>query len=191
MGSYQCVVDLNWSVGGGSPGTNTWHVRTDGAGSPATDIDDLMEIVRAFYTSLQERFPADLTIQWLGEATGILGNHGDIVHTGTWGLAGSGGTPHLPNAIQGCVTWTADTGGRSGRGRTFLGPLEGGQATDGGQPTSAFLADLTAAAADLVESSDSFANGAIGIYSRTDGVIRDITGAKVSGKFAVLRSRRD
>lgn len=191
MPSAELTVNLTWTAGGGSPGTNTWHLRSTGEFGPGGDFGDLSLMIRDFYTDCQAFFPNDLNIQMFGELRGILGDEGKMTTVDSWGLAGSAGSNHLPNANALCATWRGDTGGRSGRGRTFLGPIGPATATTVGQPTAGTIDTLQDAINTLVESSDSFDNGAIAIYSRKDNILRDITSGKASPKFAVLRSRRD
>lgn len=185
------VVNLTWSGASGSPGVNVWHLRSDGGGDPAIDFDGLSQIVFDFYTALQEYFPTLVQIQMFGELTGVGPDTGNLYSVDSWGLDGSGGANFLPPANCLLVAWKAATGGRSGRGRTFLGPVIEETAEANGSPDEAVRTAVAAAAADLVEASDSFANGAIGIWSRTDALFRDFVTSECPNYFAVLRSRRD
>lgn len=191
VGSYTLPVSLTWLDGGGSPGQNTWHIRTATPVFDPTEGEEVSGFIRDFYTALQGIFPDDLNIQMFGDLTGILGNEGDMITVDSWGLGGTGGTHHLPNANCLLANFRGDTGGRSGRGKVFLGPIVSSTAKDDGTPTTAVLTTLNNAISDLVDSSDSFGSGAVGIFSRKENIIRDITSGAASSKFAVLRSRRD
>lgn len=191
MASKQMVVNLTWTGATGSPGTNTWHFRTTGAFADTGEVEGLSGIVQDFYTALQGYFPSSLNIQMFGDITGVLTDEGSIQQITSWGLAGSGGTDYLPPATCGVASWRAATGGRSGRGRTFLGPLSGEASGTNGAPSIAFAADLQAAIDDLVDASTGFGDGAVAILSRTDSLLRDIVIGQASAKFGSLRSRRD
>jgi hypothetical protein len=62
---------------------------------------------------------------------------------------------------------------------------------DNGTPYETTRALIAAAGMDLISSFDESFDGALGVWSPTDEVLRDFTGCQVRNKFAVLRSRRD
>lgn len=191
MPTVRIPINITWTGSTGSPGVNVWHARVNGELDPNPDVETISGMLEQFYDDISDVVPTDVTFQFLGEATGV-GDDADTTFTGTpWTVTGSGGAPHLPPATAMYVNWRAASGGRSGRGRTFISPLVTADNEGNGTPVEQVRGWVQAAADALIDSSDSFANGAVGVYSRTDNVIRDFVSADVPNKFAVLRSRRD
>lgn len=188
MPTATMVVDLAWTSASGSPGVNVWHMRFD---STTTDPDNLSEIVRDFYLELQDLYPPEVNIQFLGDLSGVGDDTGDFYTATDWGLDGSGSSNFLPPSQCALASWRATTGGRSGRGRTFLGPLAEEALEANGTPTEAARTTIQTAMNNLLDASTGFSNGALGIWSRTDGVFRDFVTGSCPNYFAVLRSRRD
>lgn len=189
MPTYRMNVQLNYP-GEGGPGLNTWHFRTG-------SIDDVLSgpaaWIRTFYEGVANLMPNTWSAAFDGSL--IEDPYGAPTYATTDAFTVPGTSTiasYVGMASQACVTWRTTSATRSGRGRTFVGPL-GFAAIQGddGTLSPAALTALRAAASALVESSDSFANGAIGVYSRTDGVLRDVVGSSVRDVVAVLRSRRD
>lgn len=191
MPTARMTVNLTWTGASGSPGANVWHMRSDQAVGPFTDFDDMSQAIKTFYTSCQGLFPTALNIQMFGELQGVGDDTGDIYSVDSWGLNGSGGVAFLPPANCMLVNWKAATGGRSGRGKTFLGPLVTGDNENNGTPDEARRTTVSDAAVALIAESEGLLNGGIGVYSRTHNVFRDYVSADVPNFFAVLRTRRD
>ena len=192
MPTYRATV-LNRFTAGSGGGTNTWHFRTDNPIGIEDEPDTIMGWVRQFYTALAPQFPNTSTWTWNGEISEV-GAQPTFAPTRTpWTVTGSNSQAgYGPSAGMACVTWRTELATRSGRGRTFMGPLSFTtvQNTDGSLGPSA-LAAFRAAANALVSSSNTNDNvGAIGVYSPTQGIFRDIVGATVTDQVAVLRSRR-
>lgn len=184
-------VDLTWSGASGSPGVNVWHARAVDVIDPGGDFAGLAVIVRTFYEALTAIMPSTMTAAFDGEVHGVGADEGTTWSVAPWSVEGTGGADFMPPANCCIVSWKTNSGGRRGRGRTFIGPLTA-DATEGNGTPGEPVRDLIGAAADdLIESSDSFDNGALGVYSRTDSLLRDFTGRDVPNYFAVLRSRRD
>lgn len=180
-------IRLNWSYGGSPPGANIWHARTDLL--PANAFEDQVGWLHTYYEAIKEALWSGVTASFEGAISGV-GDDADTFWTGTpWTVTGTGGGD--PLSPQMCILqrWQAATGGRSGKGRTYLGPLSEGLNDSTGRVSSS-AADLIAGAADdLIESSDSAGNGALGIYSRTDAVFRDFVSQSVDRNFAIQRGR--
>ena len=192
MGAVSLVVDLSWDGASGSPGVNVWHLRDGGGGLiNADDINDLSQAIFAFYVELQGLYPTPVHVQQFGEANGVGDDSGSVVAVDPWGLQGTGGTDFLPPANCILASWKASTGGRSGRGRTFLGPMKSAVAEDNGTPDDTDRGTVQTAMDNLIDFSTGFANGAVGIWSPTQNVFRDIVIGNCPNYFAVLRSRRD
>lgn len=191
MATYRYVVDLEWN-GTGSPGVNVWHLRTADEGPLNNDLEQCVDAIKDFYDALSSIFPTGMKIT--GPTEAIKDPAGDPSYEAVtgWSVTGdSGSSSYLPPATTVVVGWRTTSATRSGRGRTFLGPLAVPMSDATGSPTPALLTALNGAAAALVAFNDGFENGAIGVYSTTQNIFRDITGARVRDQFAVLRSRRD
>jgi hypothetical protein len=186
MPTYRMAVEIQYP-GGGGPGINTWHARvnsfTPGDGG---DVDALLE---AFYTDLAGLYPSDTTIVGPAQAVDVADN--SVVSFGTpWEVDGVASSGHAPLATCITTTWYSDVATRSGRGRTFLGPIMQGAVDGDGEPTGDVLALIRGAAADFVTGNAGLDLAAFGVYSQTDNVIRDIVRYQVHDAFASLRSRR-
>lgn len=191
MTLYRMVVKINDGVLGGT-GTNTWHIRTLEASPLFADADFLADVIHDFYFARKAAYDVSTAINFDGEFTGVGPDNGDHVTGATWGVSGTSNTGHLPPADCVCVTWEGDSGDRSKRGRTFFGPMSLTQNEPAnGSIHPGELADWRTAADALIETSDSFDNGAIGIWSRQESLFRDVVASHVTDQFASLRSRRD
>lgn len=191
MPTIRIPVDLTWSGISGSPGVNVWHARTGGTGEPGDAVGEIVTALEDFYTTIAEAFHSSVVISFAGEVQGVGDDAGDSFVAPTWSVPGTGGGNPLPPANALLCSWRTGSGGRSGRGRTFLSPLSIGLNQNNGTPTEDARALVQGAIDDLVAFNEGENNGALGIYSRVDNVIRDITSGECPNYFAVLRSRRD
>jgi hypothetical protein len=191
MPTYEFPVNLTFP-GSGSPGVNIWHCRTTGDFPSTGELQGLSEIIEDFYTAIKGYFPgAAYTASYLGVASTVEEDPQFDTSAPAWVVVGSGGVNVMPQATAICMTLRTLSADRSGRGRKFLGPFSVDAMQSDGSPTTAALTAIRAAGLAMVVASTAFANGAIGVYSQQESVIRDITGATVRDQFAVLRSRRD
>lgn len=191
MGVYRATVDLDFPVGSGG-GTNTWTLRTTGVYDSAS-IQALMGYVQEFYDDLNEWFPTNYTWTWDGTVTELgTPSPSYFPPEPSWTLQGiAANSSYSPVAAMVCVNWRSSLASRSGRGRTFLGPLTAAAAEGNGTPSPTAIADFRAAAASLVSKSTLFAgDGALAVWSELDGVARDFVSSSVTDQYAVLRSRR-
>lgn len=184
-------VNLTWTGATGSPGVNVWHARFDNGDPLSGDLSDVTDIIGQFYDAIEGLFPSTYTITYDGEAQGVGADEGTTYQSTPWTFQGEGAPAFLPPATAMFVNWRAFTGGRRGKGRTYLGPLTDLVTEGNGTPEEAYRAQVQAAANALVSASLGDLNGAVVIYSRTDGIARDVATADVPNMFAVLRSRRD
>lgn len=191
MATFRYAVNLTWTGASGSPGVNVWHGRTTGGLPGSSEISGLSDMIEEFYTAIAGLYPGQVTITSPEFASGVGDDEGDQASVPAWSVAGTGAASFLPPASCMLVDWRTNSGGRRGRGRTFLGPLSDDTIENNGTPAEGGRTIVQLAADDLIESSDSFGNGAWGVYSRVDNVIRDFTSASCPNLFAVLRSRRD
>lgn len=192
MTLYQMTVDISSPVLGGQ-GVNIWHLRNTGpAPDTASELNGLSELVHQFYESIDACFHGDTLITFDGTMTEV-GSDEPSVFEGldTWGTDGGTSVPNLPPANCIVAAWGTASATRRGHGRTFLGPLSRDCAEDNGTPVEAIRSLIVSAGQDLISASEGLANGALGVYSTKDKVLRDFTSIKVANRFAVLRSRRD
>lgn len=191
MSIARIPIEITWTGTTGSPGVNVWHGRFD-SGDPADgDLEGLTEILQDFYDTIKTCFPSSVSFKWLGEASGVGADDGEFFTSPGWTVVGTGTEGYLPPALAMYVNWRAATGGRSGRGRTFLGPLSQNLSEANGTPNDLYRGDVVTAVDNLVSASLSDLNGALGVFSRQDGLLRDFISGDVPNKFAVLTSRRD
>lgn len=191
MPTFRLPVDLEWSGASGSPGVNVWHARTDDFLAPFEDVEAVSEFIHQFYQGLVSLLPSTMTCSFAGEVQGVGAAEGQSARPPSWSVTGTAGTDFLPPSQCLLAQWRTDSGGRNGRGRTFIGPLSGESLQSNGSPDEGVRTQIETLQANLIESSDSFGNGAVGIWSRTEGIFRDLTAGSCPNYFAVLRSRRD
>lgn len=179
----------------GGDGANIWHIRTAGGVGNDGRLNEAMGWIEQFYIDCSQAFSPSTAIVFDGTVTEIATNEPTITEgLDTFTVPGVGASGDLPPANALVVGWRTALANRRGRGRTFLGPLSRGASEDNGTPTALILEKVRDAAAALVASStDSEVLGSVsvGVWSPTDNVLRDVTGASVRDRFAVLRSRRD
>ena len=171
-----------------SPAMNIWHCRA--AGNEAAVLNAL----EAFYSDISELY-----------ATGAVITFGDNMIRDPYGTptyaptdlrtvsagGGSGDADPAPVLLSACVSWRTAVATRSGRGRSFLGPVSRRWLQNDGTIHSALLSMVTNAANDLVDASLGTADWAVGVYSGKDSMIRDITGFRLRDRWAYMSSRRD
>lgn len=195
MSIYRVTVGLTWN-GVGSPGANVWHYRADGS-QPAIgmeeDVADGLANLHTFYNSIRVLYPSTTSIRIPEDVLRIDTDPPQSVGFAPQVLSGTGFTTEAPELLAMCVQWLTSVRTRRGRGRTFIGPLSSGTIETDGTPDNAKATTLQTAARALVAAGEAGdANGAFGVYSRVDSVIRDFTDATArQDKFAVMKSRRD
>jgi len=170
MGIWRTQVQSTFPIGS-KHGVNTWHIRTQDLGDNSQTIQDLMNQVGGFYYAVAAKVPGSGHFVWDGTA---------VSGTGNWG----------PAPAMACVTWRSAKASRRGRGRTFLGPFAADAFGPDGTLDDGFRTDLLEAAADLITFSAANGNGAIGVYSQVDLLLRDYVSATITDQAAVLKSRR-
>lgn len=191
MATFRIAVDIAWAYGSGSPGANVWHGRTTGTMGPGGEVEGLIADLEAFYNDIRQDFTNGVTFTFGGEVTGLDDDAGDSFIMEGWTTTGLQPGAALPTSVQMVAGWRTGSGGRSGRGRTFLGPLAESASTAGGLPAPATVGRIATAGADLIAAGSTRGNGSWGVYSPTQNVIRDFTGCNVRNSFGTLRSRRD
>lgn len=174
----------------GGTGVSIFHGRGDGSGED--DANYLMGTLHDFYESIKVIFPSTCTVTWDGSVVTFDTPSPALFTSGAgWTTTGTGSTHPSPPANCIVAGWQTSLHSRSGRGRTFLGPIDRDQVQDNGTPYEEIRSDIESAAGDLIDAFDGAGDGALGVWSPTDSVLRDFTGCKVANQFAVLRSRRN
>lgn len=191
MALGRIVVRISHSSLGGT-GSNSWHFRADG---PFEDsfghAEDLALDIKAFYASCGSLFPDTGVWSFDGLILGVGADEGQTYSIANWSQPGSAAGGVLPPQTCIVVGWRTPSGGRSGRGRTFLGPLTTNAVEANGTIETTKLGVCRTAATALVNASTGTIGAALGVFSPQDGVVRDFTSAVVHDKFAYLGSRRD
>jgi len=191
MPTFRIPVNIEWDGASGSPGVNVFHGRSDTDEGTDETLGDLAGMLQSFYDGIKGAFPSSLEFSFLGEATGVGDDTGEAYSADPWTVTGTAGSSYLPPALTMLVAWRTAGAGRSARGRTFLGPISGGLTDNDGTPSASTIAAIQAEVDDLISNSTNYFNGALGIYSRTQNIFRDLVSGEVPNYFAVLRSRRD
>ena len=183
-----------WQVPGGGTGYSVFHVRESPGAPIGTSVQLFADAVRLGFTSFSGIIPNDVQISFDTEAIEMDVSTGQL--TGVHGV-----TAPAPITGGSAASWAPPVGarvdlltnsvvaGRRLRGRTFIVPLG----------SSAFSVDtgqiLTSARDDMNEGFEVFRddalNWSLGVYSRTHGVLADVTQCSANIEAAVLRSRRD
>lgn len=190
MATWRLNIDLGWSVASGSPGTNSWYYRS-GAGGEDSGLADATEDLRVFYNAIKSIYPNAVTITCDGLWSGATeAAEGDSSQQTQWQITGSGGTGWAPPGLAMTAERRATSGGRRGKGRVFLGPLQGAVIGPAGDNSTNF-ATTVQTALNVLLAQDGNPNGSFALVSKVDGLVRDIASGQVKSKFAMVRSRRD
>lgn len=184
-------IDLTWTGASGSPGVNVWHARYGGDPQGSAQMGQLLGELEAFYTTLRGAFPGDVTIAFNGVVTLLGTNEGQSATYPAWSMTGTSASGYGPPATATVISWQSDAGGRRGRGRTFIGPMAKAAIDDTGRLSTATQGFHQGAVDDLIDSFDGIGDGAFGVYSREDQVVRDFVRGIVRRDLGSLRSRRD
>lgn len=191
MALGRIVVRLSHASLGGT-GTNSWHFRADGAFEDVADAaEDVSATIKQFYTACASLFPDTSVLSWDGTVVGVGVDEGKTQAIAGFTNVGTTAGGVLPPALAIVVGWKTSSGGRSGMGRTFVGPLVPAVQDTTGTIDTAKLTVIRNAAIAVVTQSTAMVQHALGVWSPQDQVVRDFTGSAVRDKFAVLRSRRD
>lgn len=188
MPSAEIAIAVDWGYAHGSPGANVFHCR-DQLGSES--FHDQADWLHTFFDAIKGLYNSTTTLRFLGDISGIGDDAGNLYTADPWTVTGTDTGSVAPAVLQMLTQWRAETGGRRGRGRTYIGPLGAGTVESNGTPAEGSRTVLLDAANDLIDTSTASANGAMCVYSRVDGILRDIVGVTVPNDFAILRSRRD
>lgn len=195
-------ITTRWTGFTGAPGFTVMHFRDFGGTPPVlSDAQAAVDKVYAFFNAIKAYFPAQVTVQVLGEAEIIEDTNGQLqdilVATTPAAIVGTAGTTVAYAAALGAVvSWRTGLvrNGRRIRGRTFLVPLTSSAFDNTGTLLPAALTVFNAAAVTL---RDTTGIADLGVYARptttggTDGEWALITGHSIPDMGSILRSRRD
>lgn len=185
---FRYAVRLDYPNGGG-PGYNIWHFRGPTAG---TDSQQAVDAIQAFYQACIAYYQGGTTITGPDDVVADVDTGAPTFEAvDGFSLGPVAGTSTLPPALQAVVGWRTASATRSGRGRTFVGPLSGGAAQADGTPGPELLAAMATGAQAVLDYNGTIDDGALGVWSPTTSTFRDFTGFRIRDVFAVLRSRRD
>jgi hypothetical protein len=184
---FRYAVQIDYPDGGG-PAYNLWHLRGDTIGA---DVQLGIDAIQGFYNALLAYYQGGAVITGPDEVTaGIEGGSPTFEAVDGFSLGPVAGTSTLAPVLQAVVGWRTASATRSGRGRTFVGPLAVAASDADGTPSGGFITAMQNAAQVIVDNNDALDTGAVGVWSPTQNLLRDITGYRVRDVFAVLRSRR-
>jgi len=193
MPLYRLSVKIDAPALGGD-GANVWHIRTGGGLNEDGAANTAIGWLEDFYNLIAPLTPTTCSFSFEGTAVEIAVEEPTMLEgLDTWTTSGTSANDYLPPANCIVVGWRTSLATRSGRGRTFLGPFANNVSDATGTPSSGALSTIRGAADALVSASTGAdpEGVAVAVWSPTDNLARDITGASVRDQFAVLRSRRD
>lgn len=175
-------------TGAGGPGVNVFNGRV---GDVDTDLPDLLAALATFYENLKSIWMTSTTIT-IGESM-ILDPYGSptYIDDDVTVITGTANTNALSPLLAICVSWRTVAASRSGRGRTFLGPLGAQASGPDGTLNDTVLGSVRSEAQTLVSASQATNGWALGVYSTKDALLRDWVGSSVKDQFSYLSSRRD
>lgn len=190
MSVWRMIAEIHHPAIGGV-GTNTWHVRQDTDDGTLSEIQSHQDAIEAFYGGCTGVTAGGTSVTSSGEWIRVLPEPAVIQNADPFSVVTGTSADPLPPANCIVAGWGTVSPSRSGRGRTFIGPCAVGTLEGNGTVQAAALTAVRDAQ-DLIIAHNALAgDGAVGIYSREQLLIRDITSRTVHDQFAVLRSRRD
>jgi hypothetical protein len=189
MFEYRAV----WNVQGGGIGYSVFHVRKGVTPSEQTAAQGFADDLRAGFNSLVTLLPDDVLISFESEARELNTTTGQLiaVHsiTAPASVAGTNtGTYSAPSGARVDLITGGIVAGRRLRGRTYVVPLIGTAYTNTGLISSTAQSTLETAFEMFRDETDLYS---LGVWSRTHGVIADVTSVNVPNEAAILRSRRE
>lgn len=189
MAIYRVPVRIEFANAGG-PGFNIHHFSTQ-PGGQAGDLGEALNALTAYYTAIKSLFASSTKIV-LGEGMieDPLGAP-SYVDDDSRTVLGSGSSAATPTMVALVVSWRTASATRSGRGRSFLGPVAFGALATDGTPEPGVLATVRNASVSFVNDSQSANGWAHGVLSAKQGTFRPSTGSTVRDRWSVLTSRRD
>lgn len=191
MGIYRIPVKIEGTSTPGGPWMNVLHVRLVDD-SETGELGAALDAIEQFYNGVRGFIPSTASIT-IGEGMirDPLGSPQYVDDDRRVLLGGGAEGQHLSALLAVAVGWRTSSATRSGRGRTFIGPLVLAANDGNGTPSATVLTAINNAAAGLVADSQNLNGWAFGVLSTKQGLFRDVTGHSVRDRFAFLSSRRD
>jgi hypothetical protein len=189
MAIFRVPARITYTAQGG-PGVNVFHISTQPGGQPG-DLGEALDALEAFYRGMVEVFAPGTSIT-IGE--GIIRDPlgtPEYVDDDSRTIATGGGGGSAPPLLAVVCGWRTTSATRSGRGRTFIGPVARDTLQQDGTVNGDQLTAIRLAATGLVDDSQSANGWALGVLSVQQGVFRDVTGVTVRDRLSFLTSRRD
>lgn len=188
MAIWRTVVQTSYVAPGG-PGYMTFHFRDAGGTQVPDDLAPALVALRDAFTAGRSIFPSNTRFSASGVWQEVDGTR-EVTGT-AWSVDGTNTSGSvMPGNVSVVIGWRTLDRTRSGRGRTFLSGYLSSSSVDG-TPSPAVLTSAQAIAQGIVTFNSGLGDGAFVVYSRTQGIARDITGFAVRDVWASLRSRRD
>lgn len=186
---------VGWNSGGTNPGVTVFHGRKGPTSTDSGAAEDLRDKARAFFDAVKGMVGGGVVWNFPGEVTEldtVTGQLQNVVQiTAGASVTATGATAYAAPA-GGRIEWRtpAIVNGRRLRGRTYVVPLTTGFFDTQGTLSASAITTLSTAAAAFL---DLGTYGRISpcVWSRTHGVLADITSAIVPDEAAVMRSRRE
>lgn len=174
----------------GSPGVNIMHVRADAEGASEL-LEEALSSIAGFYTSIASVLAPGVRVD-VAESV-IQDPLGSRVVIGVPSAAvlGASASVQAPALLCICASWKTSIATRSGRGRTFIGPLEGTAGDSDGSTSNDKRLTVLEAAQVLIQESSAANGWGFGILSLKDGLLRDVVGVTISDQLSYLSSRRN
>lgn len=198
-------VQARWGGFSGAPGYSAFHFRDFGTGEGTGTDGDVTQSqaaadkLTAFFSTIADRLPEDLTVQPEAEVEMLEDTTGELLDV--FGITPlppvlGVGLGNYSGPVGAVVNWRTALvkNGRRIRGRTFLVPLVAASFGADGGLSSIAQSDIQNAA-NTLSATDSTPD--LGVYSRpsavgaTDGQWAVVSSTSVPVLAAVLRSRRD
>jgi hypothetical protein len=190
MALWHYTVDLSWP-GTGSPGVNVWDIRTD-EGLPGDNLQEAVDAIKNFYAStLLAGALVPTGYRAVGRALAVEINTKQIDAVTGFTTNTNSSDPEFAGPLMLICTLRTSSATRKGRGRKFIGPAAQGTLDADGTPTTGAVTALQTACTELLAASTANSGWAVGVYSQTDGLFRDMVQMQARNYFAILRSRRD
>lgn len=181
-----------WTGTGGGTGYTRWHWQGN---LTSAEVTQKLNLTKTFFTAIATLIPTPVAVGFDGLAqeyddAGVLTK--EVSVTPPTSVVGSAG-PNFLSVIGAVVNWQTgvfNPNGRRIRGRTYLVPLGTSIAATNGGLTSSAVSTIASAANAVIADLIPFVvvrKTATGDFVGITG----ITAAQVSGKVAILTSRRD
>jgi hypothetical protein len=191
MATFRVPVRIS-HAGGGGDAYNIMHFRTIG---PSLDDQDQLNTgivaLRNLYDGIRDMYASTTTIH-IAEAVikDPLGSP-EYFDSDSFVVTGSRVGGVEPTLLAVCATWRTTSATRSGRGRTFFGPLGTGLVAADGTPDNGDLGVLRSSISTFLNRSQGPEGWSFGVLSTKQRLFRDVTAYTVRDRFAYLSSRRD